>query len=113
VWNRSHRFPALLGKSEKSELEALILGRLVEHYDRHGSQALLEEGVRVVVVGSGVRLDKGEVADPLAAVAVRELFTALCYLDAGTPTLPREALEPLASEATTTLAAQINKLLAR
>jgi len=102
----------LLGKPEKRELEALILERLAEHYDRHGSNALLGEGVRVVVNGEGVRIDGGETEDTLAAVKVRELFTALCYVTAGTPALPRDALEPLATEATSALATQINRFLA-
>ena len=100
----------MLGKSEKRELEALILERLVEHYERNGSGALLLDGIRLVVHGEGVRLDNGETEDALAAVPVRELFTALCYVTAGTPTLPRDALEPLATEATSALAAQINRL---
>lgn len=101
----------MLGKPEKSELEALILERLEEHYDSHGSGALLSDGMRVVVNGDGVGVDRGETADPLATVNVRDLFTALCYLTAGAPALPRDALEPLATEATSALAAQINKFL--
>jgi hypothetical protein len=103
----------LLGKPEKRELEALILERLVQHYDVHGSGALLGDGVRLVVHADGVRIDKGETADALATVDVRELFTALCYVTAGTPALPRDALEPLATEATSALATQINRFLAR
>jgi hypothetical protein len=102
----------LLGKPEKRELEALILERFVEHYEKHGSGALLGDGIRVVVNGDGVRIDTGETTDPLATVNVRELFTALCYLTAGTPALPRDALEPLATEATSALASQINRFLA-
>ena len=102
----------MLGKPEKRELEALILERFVEHYEKHGSGALLGDGTRVVVNGDGVRIDTGETTDPLATVNVRELFTALCYLTAGTPALPRDALEPLATEATSALASQINRFLA-
>ena len=102
----------LLGKPEKRELESLILERLLEHYDRNGSGALLGEGVRVVVNADGVCIDSGETGDPLATVNVRDLFTALCYVTAGTPALPRDALEPLATEATSALALQINKFLA-
>jgi len=102
----------LLGKPEKRELEALILERLLEHYDTHGSGALLGDGIRVVVNADGVRIDTGETQDPLATVNVRELFTALCYVTAGTPALPRDALEPLATEATSALATQINRFLA-
>ena len=103
----------MLGKPEKRELEALILERLVEHYDRHGSGALLGDGIRLVVNGEGVRLDGGETPDPLAAVRLRDLFTALCYVTAGTPALPRDALEPLATEATSALALQINRYFDR
>jgi hypothetical protein len=102
----------LLGKPEKRELEMLILERFVQNYEQHGPGALLQDGVRVVVNGDGVRLDGGETPNPLAHVRVRELFTALCYVTAGTPALPRDALEPLATEATSALAAQINRLLA-
>ena len=102
----------MLGKPEKRELEALILERLIEHYDKHGSSALLGDGMRLVVNAGGVRIDTGETTDPLATVNIRELFTALCYVTAGTPTLPRDALEPLATEATSALATQINRFLA-
>ena len=102
----------MLGKPEKRELESLILERLSEHYEQHGSGALLGEGLRVVVNGDGVRIDTGETGNALAAVPVRELFTALCYVTAGTPALPRDALPSLATEATSALATQINRLLA-
>jgi hypothetical protein len=102
----------LLGKPEKSELEALILERLIEHYESQGSGALLGPGIRIVLNADGVRIDTGETSSPLAAVSVRELFTALCYMTAGTPALPRDALDPLATEATSALATQINRFLA-
>ena len=101
----------LLGKAEKAQLEELILAKLTDHYDRLGPAALLAEGVRVVVHGQGVEIDTaGEWRDPLAAVAVKTLFTALCYLDGPTPALPRESLPALALEAMTATAAQINRL---
>ena len=100
----------LLGKAEKDELEGLILEKLTEHYDRHGSDALLQSGVRVVVDSQGVAIDNGERADPLAAVPVHTLFTAMCYLSGGTPAVPREALATLANEATSAAAAQINRI---
>lgn len=104
--------PLLLGKAEKGQLEELILGKLQAHYDAHGPGALLAEGLRVVVNSRGAALDQGESADPLAAVPVRTLFTALCYLTAGTPAMPRESLEALATEATSACATQINRLVA-
>ena len=100
----------LLGKAEKDELEGLILQKLTEHYDRHGSDALLHAGVRVVVHSRGVEIDKGDSVDPLAAVPVQSLFTAMCYLSGGTPAVPREALAPLATEAASAAAAQINRI---
>ena len=100
----------LLGNAEKAELEKLILERLVERYEAQGSGALLAEGLRVIANGDGISLDGGEMADPLAAVEVRSLFTALCYVTGGTTALPRDALEPLASEATSALSAQINRI---
>ena len=102
----------LLGKAEKGQLEEMILGRFQEHFDAQGPGAMLAEGLRVVVTVEGARLDHGEAADPLAAVEVRTLFTALCYLTAGSPAMPRDALEALATEATSACAAQINKIAA-
>lgn len=100
----------LLGKAEKGQLEELILAKLTEHYEQHGSSALLDDGLRIVVDSKGVALDRGEAADPLAVVPLRSLFTALCYLTAGTPSMPRDALPSLATEATSAAAAQINRL---
>ena len=100
----------LLGNAEKAELEQLILAKLAEHYDKNGSSALLEEGLRVIVNGSGVLLDSGETPHPLAAVEIRSLFTALCYVTGGTLALPRDALGSLATEATSAVAAQVNRI---
>jgi len=100
----------LLGKAEKAQLEEMILKRFQEHFDAHGPSGLLGENVRVVVNPDGVALDGGENPDPLAAVPIRSLFTALCYLTAGSPTMPRDSLESLATEATSAAAAQINRL---
>ena len=101
----------LLGKAEKSQLEELILEKLRAHYDSNGPTALLVDGTRVVVHGSGVDIDHGEHTDPLAAVQVKTLFTALCYLSACSPSMPREALESLSTEATSVAAAHINRIL--
>ncbi len=100
----------LLGNAEKAEMEHLILERFTARYDERGPSALLEAGLRVVVNGNGVVLDEGETGDPLAAVDVRSLFTAMCYLTGGTLALPREALAALATEATGALAAQVNRI---
>ena len=89
----------------------LIREKLTEHYEHHGAAALLAEGVRVVVQGDGVSIDSGESPDPLAAVPLRTLFTALCYLTAETSALPRDALPSLATEATSAVAAQINRIV--
>ena len=101
----------LLGNAEKAELERLILARMEEHHETHGSGALLVEGLRVIVNGAGIELDAGETPDPLAAVEVRTLFTALCYVTGGTMALPHDGLAPLATEATSALAAQINRIV--
>ena len=100
----------LLGKAEKAQLEALILEKLAEHYDRNGAASLLAENVRIVVHGRGVDLDHGEHDDPLAAIPVKALFTALCYLDSSSAVMPRDALGSLAAEATTAAATQINRI---
>ena len=102
----------LLGKAEKGQLEELILEKLTEHFENQGATALLAEGLRVIVQGTGVELDHGETPDPLAAVPVRTLFTALCYLDSPVPAIPRDALGSLATEATSAAAAQINRIAA-
>ena len=100
----------LLGNAEKGELEVLILQRFTEHFDRHGAEALLAPGLRLVVNASGAALDSGETPDPLAAVEVRSLFTAVCYMSGGTLALPREALGSLAAEASNAAAQQINRI---
>jgi hypothetical protein len=100
----------LLGNAEKGELERLILSRLTQHYEQHGASALLGEGVRIVVNVEGVAIDTGEARDPLAAVEVRTLFTALCYVTGGTLALPPDSLGSLATEATSAAAQQINRL---
>jgi hypothetical protein len=100
----------LLGKAEKSELEKLVLLQLQSHYDQHGPQSLLGGGIRVVVHAQGVALDHGEHADPLASVPLKTLFTALCYLPEGSPAMPRDALDSLATEATSVAAAHINRI---
>ena len=100
----------LLGKAEKGLLEEEILKNLQAHYDQHGPGALLVDGVRVVVHAQGVAIDHGEQADPLAAVPLRTLFTALCYLPEGSPAMPRDALASLATEATSVAAAHINRI---
>jgi hypothetical protein len=101
----------LLGKPEKGQLEEMILAKFRDHYDQHGPGALLVDNVRVIVEASGPAIDHGEASDPLAAVPVKTLFTALCYLTAGSPAMPRDVLESLATEATSAAAAQINRLV--
>ena len=100
----------LLGNAEKGELERLILAQLKDYHGERGPGALLAEGVRVVVTVEGVSIDEGQARDPLAAVEVRSLFTALCYLDSPTLAIPRDALASLATEATSAAAAQINRI---
>ena len=100
----------LLGRAEKAQLEELILEKLTSHFEANGPSSLLADGLRIVVHGSGVALDHGEHPDPLAAVPVKTLFTALCYLDTEGAAIPRDALGSLATEATTSAAAQINRI---
>lgn len=100
----------LLGPREKAELEKLILERFNALFDAHGGRAFLDPTLRLVVDGKGVAVDHGESADPLAAVEVKTLFTALCYLTSGTEALPRESLDALATEATSAAAAIINRI---
>ena len=102
----------LLGNAEKGELERLILAQLKDYHGNRGPSALLNEGVRVVVTVNGVSIDEGQAADPLAAVEVRSLFTALCYITGGTTALPPDSLETLATEATSAAAQQINRIAA-
>jgi hypothetical protein len=102
----------LLGRAEKGQLEELIIQTLRAEYDAQGPAALLAENVRVVVIARGPAIDHGETVDPLAEVSLRTLFTALCYLTGGTAAMPREALDALATEATSACAAQINRLAA-
>ena len=101
---------AILGPQEKAELGEMILARLDAHFTAHGSAALLQPGVFIVVSSRGVEVTSGAI-DPrcLASVELRTLFTALCYItDEGG--LPPEGLEPLANEATTAASAQINRI---
>jgi len=102
----------LLGNAEKGELERLIFVQLKDYYGKTGPNGLLVEGVRVVVTVDGVKVDEGQTPDPLAAVEVRSLFTALCYITGGTIALPPDSLETLATEATSAAAQQINRIAA-
>ena len=103
----------LLGPREKGELEALILERFNEHFDLQGPDSLLAPGLLVGVSSKGVRLaaSAGELADALATIEVRTLFTALCYVATNEMAMPRSALKALANEATSAAATQINRLV--
>jgi hypothetical protein len=112
------RFPnaavPLLGPREKAELETLILEHLTKHYEQNGPQALLVPGLHLGVSAGGVRLAPSalELAGALACVEIRTLFTALCYIAANDGQgVPREALDSLATEATSAAAAQINRIV--
>jgi hypothetical protein len=101
----------LLGPKEKGELESMILDRLVAHWNEHGSGGLLAPGTSIVLDASGPWIVASRPADALAAVEVRTLFTALCHLSADGPgSMPRDSLDSLATEATSSLAAQVNRL---
>lgn len=101
----------LLGRKEKGELEEMILERLVAHWNANGADALVAEGVCVVLDARGPRIDVAH-GEELASVEIRTLFTALCCLSADGPgALPRDSLDSLASEATSALAAKVNRIV--
>jgi hypothetical protein len=101
----------LLGPREKSELETMIHDRLVAHWNAHGSSGLLAPGTTIQLDASGPSIVDFPPADALAAVEIRTLFTALCHLSADGPgSMPLDSLDPLATEATSSLAAQVNRL---
>jgi hypothetical protein len=102
----------LLGPKEKSELETMIHDRLVAHWNARGSDGLLAPGASIMLDGRGPAIVDAPPPDALATVEIRTLFTALCHLSADGPgSLPRDSLESLATEATSSLAAQVNRLV--
>lgn len=102
----------LLGPKEKGELEAMILGKLTAYWNAHGSGGLLAPGVCLALDTKGPSIMAAGADDALASVEVRTLFTALCHLSADGPgSLPRDSLASLATEATSILAAQVNRLV--
>jgi hypothetical protein len=102
----------LLGPKEKSELEKMIYERLVAHWNAHGSNGLLEPGTSIMLDAHGPSIVTSTPRDALAAVEIRTLFTALCHLSADGPgSMPRDSLDSLATEATSSLAAQVNRLV--
>ena len=101
----------LLGPREKGELEALILKELDSYWNAHGSHGLLDAGKGIALDTSGPLIVDGHPAEVLAWVEVRTLFTALCHLSADGPgSMPHDSLASLATEATSSLAAQVNRL---
>lgn len=103
----------LLGPREKAELESMMHECLLAHHRVLGGAGLLMQGLHLVVRPTGVTLEKAPASDCLAQVEIRQLFTAVCYLagDAGDIAMPEDALQSLATEATSITAAQINKLV--
>jgi hypothetical protein len=102
----------LLGPKEKGELEGLILAQLAKYWTANGSGGLLAPGVAIVLDVSGPLIMRAAPAGALASVEIRTLFTALCHLSADGPgSLPRDSLDSLATEATSSLAAQVNRLV--
>jgi hypothetical protein len=101
----------LLGPREKGELEGLILKELQSHWNAHGSSGLLEPGKGIALDTAGPLIVDGNPGQALAWVEIRTLFTALCHLSADGPgSMPRDSLDSLATEATSALAAQVNRL---
>jgi hypothetical protein len=102
----------LLGPKEKGELEGLIHARLTEYWNAHGSGGLLAPGVSLVLDGHGCSIATAGTGDALAFVEIRTLFTALCHLSADGPgSMPLDSLDSLATEATSALAAQVNRIV--
>ena len=102
----------LLGPKEKSELEKMVYERLVAHWNAHGSNGLLSPGTSIMLDTSGALIVTSVPPDALAAVEIRTLFTALCHLSADGPgSMPRDSLDSLATEATSALAAQVNRIV--
>ena len=102
----------LLGPRERSELEAMIHDRLVAHWSAHGSDGLLAPETWIVLDASGPSIARVPAEGALATVEIRTLLTALCHLSAGGPgSMPRDSLESLATEAASSLAAQVNRLV--
>jgi hypothetical protein len=100
----------LLGPKEKGELEKLVHDRLVEYWNAHGSNGLLAPGMSIVLDSTGPFITPSAPAAALASIEVRTLFTALCHLTADGPgSMPRDSLDPLATEATSALATQVNR----
>ena len=102
----------LLGPVEKGELERLILAQLVAYWNANGSGGLLAPGVTLVLDTKGPVIASAGDKGALASVEIRTLFTALCHLSADGPgSMPRDSLGSLATEATSSLAAQVNRLV--
>ena len=102
----------LLGPKEKGELETLVYRQLVDYWNAHGSSVLLAPGTSIVLDTTGPSIASNVPAHTLASVEIRTLFTALCHLSADGPgSMPRDSLDSLATEATSALAAQVNRLV--
>jgi hypothetical protein len=102
----------LLGPREKGELESLIRRQLVTYWEAHGSNGLLAPGMTIALDTDGPTIVADGPGEALAFVEIRTLFTALCHLSADGPgSMPRDSLDSLATEATSALAAQVNRLV--
>jgi hypothetical protein len=105
--------PRLLTRASKRELELLLRDRLMRFYDQHGTAALLQPDVFVVIDADGPRVQTGRPTGTsfLAAVETRTLPSALAMLAVGQQDIvvPRGVVKHLGTEATSALAAIINK----
>jgi hypothetical protein len=101
----------LLGPKEKAELERLILEAFDAYWNEHGSNGLLAPGMCVLLDTTGPSIVDFAPSNALAVVEIRTLFTALCHLSADGPgSMPKDSLDSLATEATSSLATQVNRL---
>ncbi len=109
-----NRAAVFLSQAEKRELERVLIAELTRHYDDHGAVSLLAPDLCILIDGSELVIQPKpqESSDFLACVEIRSLFSAQCALAVGLEqtALPRDVLPDLATEATSAIAAQVNRL---
>ena len=106
--------PLLGPKPRRASSRRWSYGQLVDYWNAHGSAAPARAGGMSIVLDTERAVDRPAPipADALAAVEIRTLFTALCHLSADGRRLDAaRRLDSLATEATSALAAQVNRLV--